>query len=305
MANITLTNATNVFDIPLNLIKAGKNVRSIEVNPKRFEEMVESFKKVGQMGPIEVQRTADGKFDIIAGFTRFAASKALEWPTIRAQVADIPNKDPEKHRLLRGLAENLAREDLTTYDQSMNFVLLKKDHDMSGTGIGQHVGRSTSYVNNLVRIAESCEPCILERWRKECDPNFGKDKEGKKLATVHQICTMDWLQDISANVPRANQETALKKAMGLIPDDDDEGEGEEDDETGTGARDPGAPKRASMKGLKMALAAAKEKEKELKVGHVDKDKCKGIVQALQYAIGINKTIQGVYTPKEKETSKES
>jgi len=298
MANITLTNATNVFDIPLNLIKAGKNVRSIEVNPKRFEEMVESFKKVGQMGPIEVQRTADGKFDIIAGFTRFAASKALEWPTIRAQVAEIPNKDPEKHRLLRGLAENLAREDLTTYDQSMNFVILKKDHDMSGTGIGQHVGRSTSYVNNLVRIAESCEPCILERWRKECDPNFGRDKEGKKLATVHQICTMDWLQEIAANVPRANQETALKKAMGLIPDDDEEEEGEEGDETGTGARDPGAPKRASMKGLKMALAAAKEKAKEVKAE--EKEKMKGIIQGLEFAIGNNKTIVGVYVPKTKD-----
>lgn len=298
MANITLTNATNVFDIPLNLIKAGKNVRSVEVNPKRFEEMMESFRKVGQMMPIEVQRTADGKFDIIAGFTRFAASKALEWPSIRAQVAEMPNKDPEKHRLLRGLAENLAREDLTTYDQSMNFVILKKEHDMSGTSIGQHVGRSTSYVNNLVRIAESCEPCILERWRKECDPNFGKDKEGKKLATVHQICTMDWLQEIAANVPRADQETALKKAMGLIPDDEEDGDDEDGDGTGTGARDPGAPKRASMKGLKMALAAAKEKAKEVKAD--EKEKLKGIIQGLEFAIGNNKTIVGVYVPKTKD-----
>lgn len=293
----TLTNATNVFDIPLNLIVAGKNVRTVEINPNRFEEMKESFRKVGQMQAIEVQKRQDGKFDIIAGFTRFAAAKSLEWEAIRAQVVETPAKEPEKHRLLRGLAENLAREDLSTYDQAMNFLVLKKQHDMSGVAIGQHVGRGTSYVNNLMRVAESCEPVILERWKKECDPNFGKDKEGKKLPNIHQICTMDWLVNIAANVPREQQDLALKKAMGLVPDEDDDVDDDDDDgDKGNGAKDPGAPKRASMKTLKQALAAAKDKEKEAK--GEDKVRISGVIQGLQFAIGNNQGISKVFQPKD-------
>lgn len=285
--------ATNVLDIPLGMIVKGKNVRTVEIKPDRFAETMESLKKNGQMHPIEVQRRQDGKYDLIAGYTRTAAAEALEWPTIRATVVEAPTKDPEKHRKIRGLAENLAREDLTPYDQAMAFRDLKKEHDMSGQSIGQHVGRSTSYVNNLVRIAESCEPVILDRWKKESDPSFGKDKEGKRLPNIHAVCTMDWLVDIAANVPRAEQEHALKKALGLIADDDDEG-GDEDDEGGD-ARDPGAPKRASMKALKAALESAKEKAKADK-----KDLALQMaVTVLKFAIGHTKGIKDVYNPKEK------
>lgn len=294
------TIATNVLDIPLSMIVKGKNVRTVEIKPDRFEETKESLKKNGQMHPIEVQRRPDGKYDLIAGYTRTAAAEALEWPTIRATVVEAPAKDPDKHRKLRGLTENLAREDLMPYDQAMAFLDLKKNHDMSGVSIGQHVGRSTSYVNNLVRIAESCEPVILDRWKKESDPNFGKDKDGKRLPNIHAVCTMDWLVDIAANVPRAQQEVALKKALGLIADDDDEDDKDDGDGNGD-ARDPGAPKRASMKSLKAALEAAKEKAKENKKD----ESLQMAVTVLKFAIGHTKGIKDVYNPKEKPEKEDS
>lgn len=290
------TLATNVLDIPLAQVVRGKNVRTVEIKPDRFEEMCESIKKNGQMTPVEVQKRPDGKYDLIAGFTRTAALEKLGAETVRAQVQEAPAKDPDKHRKLRGLAENLAREDLTPYDQAMSFQDLKKNHDMSGVSIGQYVGRSTSYVNNLMRIADSCEPVILERWKKECDPNFGRDKEGKKLPNVHQVCTMDWLTKLAADVPRAEQEMALKKAMGLIPDEEDEED--EDDESGeSNPKDPGA-KRASLKSLKEAIAAAVEKEKEAK--GEEKARIKGILQGLRFATGSNVSIKDVFQPKAKE-----
>lgn len=306
MATQTLQNVTNVFDIPLHLIVRDKkmNTRSIEVKGNRLEEMMESMKKNGQMTPVRAWKREDGKFDLIFGYTRCEAAEQLKWETIRVEVEEKPAKDADRLRKVKGLAENLSREDLTPYDQAMGFLDLKKNHDMSGVGIGQHVGKSTSYVNNLMRIAENCEPVILDRWKKEVSAGFGVDKDGKQIPNTHRVCTMDWLTDIAANVPRAEQETALKRALGLIQDDDEEdGDGDDDDNDADGnPRQPGGNKRASMKALKEALKNAKAAEKD--ATGAEKERIKGMVQALNFATGHNVSIKGIYSPKAADSSDE-
>jgi len=279
------------YDIPLSMIDADpkRNVRTV-MDEAKLREITESLKKVGQLTPAKVEKKHNGRFDMVFGFRRLEAAKLLEWPTLRCEIEEVALSGVD--RRLANIAENLAREDLTTYDQAMAFRNLKNEDDLSGIKIGQHVGRSTQYVNNLIRVAEGLDDVVLRRWREECEPRFGKDKDGKKLDGVLQICTMDWLAKLVANVPKDGHEHEMLKAMGLVADEDDE---ESDAGSGRSPSQTGAPKRATKAELDRALEMAEAKFKEAK-GDDNKAEIRGVVMALKFAIGKNKSIRGVYKP---------
>ena len=285
--------ATNYLDIPLSLIIADKRLNSRKVmDEDTIAELATTIKKEGQLTPVKVERTKDGKFSLVFGYRRFEAISLLnkenpeKWPTIRAEVVDP--MDPLA-RKLANIAENMAREDLTTFDQAVAFTDLQKTNDLSGSRIASSVGKSVAYVNNLLRIHDGLDDSVLARWRAECMPNFGYDKEGKKLSNMHRVCTMDWLTKLVAKTPRDQQNYELQVALGLV--DPDEGD---DEEGGNGEpRQVGSAKRATMVNLKKALEAAEAKSKEAKAD--EKPELKGIVTALKFAIGSIKSIRGVYT----------
>lgn len=305
MAQVTvINNSPNVKDIPLDLIVADpkKNYRTMQ-DPKELEQLQESMKRQGQLQTVEVVQLDNGKFELILGFRRFACAKALEWSTIRAEVVTGKDGKPlaELDRRLRNATENLARENLTPYDQALAFMDLKKVYDMSANLIGQNVGKSVSYINNLTRVLEGIDESIAKRWKEESHPMFGLDKEGKRIPNIRQVCTMNWLTDL-LKVPRADQEMELKKALGLVPDEDDDDD--DDDDSGREPAQPGANKKPSTKNLQSALEAAKKMRKD--ASGDDKGLYEGMVQALRYAIGEVQSIKGVYTnPKPGETVKKS
>jgi len=292
---LSLQNVTNVFDIPLTAIVAEKKMNyRTTMDDDTIEDLAGAIKREGQLTPVRVQKRPDGKFDLVYGFRRYAAFKRLAaekpevYTTIRAEVSD--EETPVVVRKIANLAENLAREDLTTYDQAVAFLDLKNAEDMTGTRIANSIGKSVSYVNNLVRIIEGLDDSVLTRWKAECHPNFGYDKEGKKLPNQHAVCTMDWLGKLVAKTPKAQQNYELEVALGLRdPDEDENG----DEGEGNGPRSIGSPKRATMVNLTKALEAAEQKMKEAKAD--EKPELKGIVSALKFAMGKVKSIKGVYT----------
>lgn len=300
-ATTILTSAPDTFDVPLaNIVADPKtNTRSV-MDDDEFMELTESMKRQGQIQAVEVTPRPDGKFDLILGFRRFAVSKVLEWPTIRCQMTKDKEGKPldAKTRKIRNMSENLARENLTPYDQAVGFTDLRKVHDMSAQLIANNVGKSVSYVNNLVRVYEGLDESVIKRWREECNPNFGFDKDGKKLPNVRPVCTMNWLTDLVGNkeIPKSNQELELRRALGLIPD-------EEDDDTERGPNNGSDnPKRPPMGWLKKALESAEAKRKEAKTTQ-EKDWLDGVVSTLKYATGKHQSIKGVFTnPKQGETA---
>lgn len=294
----------SVYELPLALIVADpkKNSRTA-MSPDAVEELAETIKREGQLSPVKVEKRQDGKFELVFGYRRFAAIKLLrekakkedEFTSIRAEV--VEPMDPV-NRKLQNIAENLAREDLSPYDQALAFYDLKKSNDLSAKSISSSVGKSVSYINNLTRIYESCDDAILKRWKEECAPNFGIDKEGKKVPNIRKVCTMDWLTKL-ATVPRAEQEHQLHVALGLVEDDDGD-DGEEGDEDGDSTPRVGAPKRASMKNLTSALEAAEAKLKASKKdGGAEVDALKGVIAGLKFAIGKTQTLKGIWAPDEK------
>lgn len=289
--------------IELNLINRDpkRNARTV-MDEDKTKELASTMKREGQLQAVRVEVVEGGRYDLVFGYRRCEAAVQLGWTSINAEV--VAKMEPEK-RLLANIAENMSRDDLTTYDQAMAFHKAQKEYGLSGTAIANSVGTSIAYTNNLIRIVEGCEEVILNRWREECTPKFGKDSDtGKRLPNIHPVCTTEWLGKLVARVPRAEQETELQRALGLIPDDDGDGDSDGAGDGGGVQRDTDAPRRATMKALEKALAFAEKTVKEAEKGGGTKDEvlatvatAKGVVAALKFAMGKNQSIRAIgYNP---------
>lgn len=292
----TTTKTTTDIKLTDIVVDIDRNCRSYS-DPDKQLELKNSMAVNGQITNIEVTKRPDGKYELDVGFRRYAAAAELGWPTIRADVVTGSDGKTlnQQVRRVRNVAENMARSDLSKYDEARAFVGLKEDK-LEPKAISAACGVSVSFVNNLIRVWESVEPCIKKRWQMEDAPEGATDKKMQK------VCTMDWLTNVATHIPRAEQEMHLQKALGLVTDDGEEGE------SGRAPQPPGTPKRASMKNLEKALEAATAvlkaaemsmkgaKGAELQVAQVKWAEAGGVVTALEFATGKTQTIKGYYTP---------
>lgn len=292
--------------IPIKYIKVDPSLNARTVmDEDAIKELAQSMKREGQLQPVRVEQLGDNQYSLVFGYRRMAAATLLAWTDIRAEVS-APMQPSD--RAVANMLENMGRENLTTYDQAVGFLKLQKMFDLSGTNIAHSIGKSVPYVNNLIRIAEGLDITVLERWKQECTPNFGRDAEtGKRLTNMHSVCTTEWLGKLVAKCPKASQEYELKIALGLI-NVDDEGDGDSDGDGGDGnnKRDTDAPRRATMKQLERALEAAETKVKETK--GEEQGFAKIVVATLKYAMGKSQSIKAIgYTnpkPGEEPVKKE-
>jgi ParB/RepB/Spo0J family partition protein len=168
--------------VPYGAIKLGRNARR---NIGNVDELVASIKEQGFISAVTVTRdpTPQGFIDengetvippqtytLTAGYRRHKAlgiiGVSADWPV----PAIILNTETEAADVASvNIIENLQREDLHPYDMMCAFRELLEEHDLSGHAIARRVGKSSGYVNNLLRAGRDLHPDILARWA-EYDP---------------------------------------------------------------------------------------------------------------------------------------
>lgn len=84
-----------VSQIPVDEIMENSLFVAAENDPT-FQMLVEDIRKNGLKKPININRTADGKYEVIDGNRRLAAAKKLGIKTINATVMNLPDKLKEK-----------------------------------------------------------------------------------------------------------------------------------------------------------------------------------------------------------------
>jgi ParB/RepB/Spo0J family partition protein len=287
------TAASNIFEIPVSMIVADpkQNTRKVLTG---IPELAKSIDFEGQQTPVLVTKRTDGKFDLVYGYRRFFAiswSKdkgGLEQDTILARVED--EMSPEE-RLMTNLIENMAREDLSTYDTAMACKQLEDmtkgtKKPLSGASIANKVGKSAPYVNNLLRAVRNLPPNITLRWKEENQEDWEEKANGAK-----KVMTPDNLARLAKeSLTDEERQIAFKKLKGEEVSEASSG--------GNGAPTPGiGVKRASKAALEAALEAAKKTKKS--------DKREGIVAALKFALGETEGIKGYYVPEDKEDRAEA
>ena len=99
-----------VSQVPVDEIIA-KSLFKIDEKAPSFKELVEDIRKNGMKVPINVNRTADGKYEVIDGNRRLAAAKKLGMKTINATIMNLPDRLLRKGQFHSNLAPRLILED--------------------------------------------------------------------------------------------------------------------------------------------------------------------------------------------------
>lgn len=98
-----------VSQVPVDEIIA-KSLFKIDEKDPSFKELVEDIRKNGMKVPINVNRTADGKYEVIDGNRRLAAAKKLGMKTINATIMNLPDRLLRKGQFHSNLAPRLILE---------------------------------------------------------------------------------------------------------------------------------------------------------------------------------------------------
>lgn len=145
--NIIEPDNEQVVDIPLSLIKPNPYQPRKEFDKESINELASSIKEHGVIQPIIVKAVGN-EYTIIAGERRYRASLSLNLTTIPAIIRTY-----DKAKMIElALIENLQREDLSAVDEANAYDLMIKELGYSQVEVAKRVGKSRSYVTNMLGI---------------------------------------------------------------------------------------------------------------------------------------------------------
>jgi len=122
----------------------------LNMNAEKLEELTNSIKETGIIEPLIVKKTADGKYELIAGERRWRASQNAGLKTVPVVVKDV---SPQQ-MLELAIVENVQRADLNPFEEALAFDQLVEKFDMTPSQIATKVGFSPSLVSNKLRLLQ-------------------------------------------------------------------------------------------------------------------------------------------------------
>lgn len=252
---------------------------------KRIKSLAGDIKANGMLNPVtcrladEDERKNTGcEFVLIAGYRRMAALAVNKTEVVTANVLVA---DAETAAIIN-LNENLARENLSTFEIATACAEIQKSHKLVAKDIAKKLcgvneegkALSEASINNYIRLINNLNPDIIECW-----------------ASKHPKSGVTNLLKIVSHEDHDEQWGLWEELCGVTledtNDDNEEEEGEEKETKEKKRRRPGED------AIKLAIA-------EVKKSNHSEDYIQGAVIGLQWAAGLRATIPGL--PKQEKKS---
>ncbi len=159
--------ADKVQKLAVDLLKPGKFQPRKYFNEEELKELSISIKKYGILQPIVVRKLAEDstKFEIIAGERRHRAAKLAGLETVPVIVKEFDDKDV----LSLAIIENIQRSDLSVIEEAEAYYSLIRDFNYTQQDVANFVGKSRSYVANIVRLLDLPTEVKEMLYKKEID----------------------------------------------------------------------------------------------------------------------------------------
>lgn len=152
---------SRIFYLSLSEVEANPGQPRKDFSQETLEELKDSIKSKGIISPIIVRKNAD-KYEIIAGERRYRAAKEAGLERIPAIVKNIDQQEV----LEIAIIENIQRQALNSVEEAEAYRLLMETCEYTQNDVGIVVGKSRSYVANLVRLLSLPEK-VLEYLRQD------------------------------------------------------------------------------------------------------------------------------------------
>ncbi len=137
------------------------NISKIDRNPEqprkhfdktKLEELTQSIKDKGVLQPILVRpikiANKPENYQIVAGERRWQAALKAGLGTLPVLIRDLSDQDV----LEIGVVENVQRANLNPIEEAMAYQALKTDFGRTQDDIAQAIGKSRSYIANMMRL---------------------------------------------------------------------------------------------------------------------------------------------------------
>jgi len=128
-----------------------------KILPSDIKELSDSIKSVGVLEPLLVKKI-DGAHEIIAGCLRYQAAQLAGLKAVPCIVMQLDGKQAE----IIKLHENIKRVPLDHIDQSMTFVMMMEDYNMTEQSISEVTGKSISYISQHISLIKFCDELAAE-----------------------------------------------------------------------------------------------------------------------------------------------
>jgi ParB family chromosome partitioning protein len=147
-AGEAVDSATDLREIPVDLIRRGKYQPRRDMDTDTLQELADSIKVQGVLQPIVIRSVGEGKFEIIAGERRWRATQLAGLDRIPALIRDVP----DEAAIAISLIENIQRENLNPIEEAMALQRLQKEFELTQQEVADAVGKSRTTVTNLMRL---------------------------------------------------------------------------------------------------------------------------------------------------------
>ena len=118
--------------------------------PQALADLVASIRDRGVLQPILVRPAANDRYEIVAGERRWRAAQQAGLHEMPVVVRELDDRAAFEIALI----ENIQRADLNAIEEAEGFSRLVKDYDHTPEQIGTAIGKSRSYVANLLRLLD-------------------------------------------------------------------------------------------------------------------------------------------------------
>lgn len=135
-------------DIDINLIDTNPYQPRKIFDEVKLQELSESIKIYGVISPLLVRITDEGRYQILAGERRFRASVLAGMKKVPALVAEFT----DQQMMEMSIIENVQREGLNVIEEARAYENLANTLGLTHEQIGQKVGKSRSYIANIMRL---------------------------------------------------------------------------------------------------------------------------------------------------------
>ncbi len=136
-----------ILELDIDNIKPNPYQPRYVFDDDTIDDLASSIKEHGIIQPIIVKKM-NGFYVVIAGERRLRAAKKADLKKIPAIVRQY-----EKSKMIElALIENLQREDLSPAEEAKGYMQIMRELDMNQTEVAKKVGKSRSYVTNMLGI---------------------------------------------------------------------------------------------------------------------------------------------------------
>lgn len=147
----------DVLSIKIDQIKVNEDNARKTFNQESIDSLGESIKLYGVLQPLVLIKRED-HYEIVAGERRFRAAKSVGLKEVPAIIKDLSKKDKD----MVSMVENIQREDLNPYEEAQAYNNIMKDYKMTQAELSELLGKSRTYIANMVRLLKLDDFTIKE-----------------------------------------------------------------------------------------------------------------------------------------------